>query len=316
MCWPMAGSIINTYLTFFNKERAVFALILQIDMIRMKRLFFASVALCLCAAQLQAQPKKSGAIQFESTFNPAAMAAANGIKLNDDVLARMPKSSVTNLELLFNLTHASYMPVEDTEDSNNSSGGGNGFGGGMRFGGFGAGNKEYYYSFADHKLVESFELNDTTFVMEDQIGKPVQPGFGTDNVPVVEYVKSDETKNIIGFNCHKVTVKSTVKRKIMDEEKVITDETILWYTDELGFDFSPNPALWTAGAVLAIEGKGTSVHAKSIELRNVSAKDVMQPKKAVPITAEVYRQKMEQRRKLMRGNRNGNRGQVRSITIN
>jgi len=283
-------------------------------MIRMKRLFFASVALCLSVAQLQAQPKKPGAIQFESTFDPAAMAAANGIKLSDEVLARMPKSSVSSLELLFTLTHASYMPVEDIEDSNNSIGGGNGFGGGMRFGGFGGGNKEYYYSFADHKLVESFDLNDTTFVMEDQMGKPVQMVPGADNIPVVEYTKSGETRNIIGFTCHKVIVKTTVKRKIMDEEKVITDESNLWYTDELGFDFSPNPALWTQGAVLAIEGKGTSIQAKSIAYRNVSAKDVMQPKKALPITPEAYRLKIEHRRKLMRGNRN--RGQVRSITIN
>jgi len=90
----------------------------------------------------------------------------------------------------------------------------------------------------------------------------------------------------------------------------------LWYTTELGFDFSPNPALWTEGAVLAIEGKGNNVVAKSIEYRNVSSKDVTLPKKGTVITQEDFRAKMEQMRKQMRGNRAGGNGQMRTITIN
>jgi hypothetical protein len=112
-----------------------------------------------------------------------------------------------------------------------------------------------------------------------------------------------------------VTVKTTSKRKILDEEREIVDETKLWYTTELGFDFSPNPALWTTGAVLAIEGKGNKDVAKSIEYRNVSNKDVNLPKKGTLITQDQFRTKMEQMRKQMRGNRPGG-GQVRSITIN
>jgi GLPGLI family protein len=278
----------------------------------MKRLFITLSFFAFCI-QLQAQPKKSGAIQFESTFDPAAMAAANGIKLTDQMLARMPKSSVTAFELLFTATNASYMAVEETEDSNNSGGGG------MRFGGFGGNNnREYYYSFADHKLTQVFDMNDTTYFMDAQLGKAAQQNFGPAGQaapPVVEYIKSDETKKILGFNCNLVTVKTTSKRKILDEEREIVDETKLWYTTELGFDFSPNPALWTTGAVLAIEGKGNNAVAKSIEYRNVSNKDVNLPKKGTLITQDQFRAKMEQMRKQMRGNRPGG-GQVRSITIN
>lgn len=279
----------------------------------MKRLFIASLC-ALSFLQLKAQPKKPGAIQFESTFDPAAMAAANGIKLSDEALARMPKSSVTNFELLFNLNSASYMPVEDTEDSNNGGGQGGGmrFGGG--FGGFGANNRDYYYGFAAHQLTEVFDLNDSTFFMQGKLGEQGQMGFGSQTPPVVEFMRSDETKKILGFTCHKVTVKTTVKRKIMDEEKEIVDQTNIWFTNDLGFDFSPNPSFWTEGTVLAIEGKGTHVYAKSIEFRKVSDKDVSLPKKGIPITADEFRAKMELRRKL-RGNRNGN-NQVRSITIN
>ncbi|CAM3964710.1 GLPGLI family protein [Pedobacter westerhofensis] len=279
----------------------------------MNRFLIASICVLGLSAQLKAQPKKSGAIQFESTFDPAAMAAANGIKLSEQALARMPKSSVSNYELLFNLTNASYMPVEETEDSNNSGG----QGGGFRFGGFGGTNKDYYYQFAEHKLSEVFDLNDSTFVMEDKLGDLSQQGFGMQQAaPVVEFIKSDDTKNILGFPCHKVTVKTTIKRKIMEEEKVITDETSVWYTNDLGFDFSPNPGLWTEGAVLAIEGKGTHVYAKSIEFRKVSEKDVSLPKKVIPLTQAQYRAKMEARRKQFRGNRTGANGQVRTITIN
>jgi GLPGLI family protein len=279
----------------------------------MKR-FLIAVSCIAMGMQLQAQPKKPGAIQFESTFDPAAMAAANGIKLNDQMLARMPKSSTSNYELLFNLTNASYMPVEDIEDSN-TQGGGNRFGG---FGGFGNSNKEFYYSFADHKLTQVFDQNDTTFIMGDQLGKTDQMGFGpaAATPPVIEYVKSADTKRILGFNCNKVVIKKTSKRKILDEEREITEETALWYTTELGFDFSPIASMWTEGAVLAIEGKGTNVIAKSIEYRNVSNKDVNLPKKGTVITPEAYKAKMEQLRKNMRGNRPGGNGQVRTITIN
>lgn len=276
----------------------------------MKKILFAVLGIIAFSVQVSAQPKKSGAIQFESTFDPAAMASANGMKLTDEMIARMPKSSVTNFELLFNQTNASYMKVEDTEDSNGSSGGG-----GMRFGGFGGANKEYYYGFADHKLTEVFDLNDTTFLMDNKLGVNVSGGFG-DRItpPVVEYVKSDETKKILGYDCKKVIVKTTSKRRIQEEEKEITEQTILWYTDELGFDFSPNPAIWTEGTVLAIQGKGSNVMAKSIEFRNVSSRDVNPPKKGTIITAEDYKAKMEQRTKQMRANRN--RTQMRSMSIN
>lgn len=279
----------------------------------MKRLFITLGFFAFCI-QLQAQPTKTGAIQFESTFDPAAMAAANGIKLTDQMLARMPKSSVTGFELLFNATNASYMPVEETEDSNNSAGGG------MRFGGFGGNNnREYFYSFADHKLTQVFDMNDTTFFMDAQLGKAAQMNFApaaAATPPVVEFIKSDETKKILGYNCNKITIKTTSKRKILEEEREIVDQTTLWYTSELGFDFSPNPALWTEGAVLAIEGKGNNVIAKSIEYRNVNKKDVNLPKKGTVITQDDFRAKMEQMRKQMRGNRAGGNGQMRTITIN
>jgi GLPGLI family protein len=281
----------------------------------MNRLFSAAIGLLIFSSQATAQPKKSGAIQFESSFDPAAMATANGIKLTDEMIARMPKSSVNSFELMFNLTNASYMKVEDVDDSNNS---GAGAGGGMRFGGFGT-NRDYYYSFPDHKLTEVFELSDTTYFLQSKLGVSTQNGgFGNAQTPpVVEYIKSDETKKILGFNCKKVTVKTTTRRKILEEEKVFTDQTNLWYTDELGFDFSPNPALWTEGTVLAIEGKGTNILAKSIEYRNVSAKDAGLPKKGTVITPDEYKAKMEQRMKQMRGNRNGNRtGQIRNMSIN
>jgi len=283
----------------------------------MKRLLFAFTSLFLFQLHAAAQPKKSGAIQFESTFDPAAMAAANGIKLSDQAIARMPQRSVTNFELLFNLTNASYMAVEDTEDSNNS-GGSFGPGGGLRFGGFGGAGKDYYYNFDSHQLSQVFDLNDTTYVMPDKLGARTPGGnFGPEQAtPVVNYSRTDETKKILGFTCYKVVMTTTVKRRIGDEEKEITDQTNLWFTNELGFDFSPNPSMWTEGAVLAIEGKATHIFAKSIEFRNVSSRDVNLPKKVTTISPEAFRSKMEMRRKQMRGNRNGNNGQVRTITIN
>eukprot|EP01136_Pigoraptor_vietnamica_P022388 Opistho-1_new@73478 len=267
----------------------------------MKKILVAFLGLFTLTIGAQAQ-KKSGAIQFETTIDPAAMAAANGIQLSDEMKARMPKASKANFELLFTATNASYMPVEETEDSNGGGGGGMARMM-MRFGGAG-GAREYYYSFADQKLIEVFDLSDTTYAMPSKLtvalptqnfnmgGRQGQQAGNANTTasnsavvflpgpPTLQVEKTAETKKIIGFNCNKVIVKSIRKAKVLDVERDVVDETAVWYTTELGFNFSPNPNMWTEGTVLAIENKGNSTVAKSIEYRNVSAKDVTAPKKS------------------------------------
>ena len=302
----------------------------------MKKIFVAVIGLLTLTIAAQGQ-KKSGAIQFETTMDPAALASANGVQLSDEMRARMPKAMKSNFELLFTATNASYMPVEETEDSN---GGGGGMGRMMmRFGGAG-GAREYYYTFADQKLLEVFDVSDTTYAMSSKltVASNLPANFnmggqrpGGNNAatpasnsavqflpgpPTMEVVKSDETKKILGFNCNKVIVKSIRKAKILDMDKDIVDETALWYTTELGFNFSPNPNLWTEGTVLAIENKGNSTMAKSIEYRGVSTKDVTAPKKALPITADEYKAKMEAMMKRFSGGGNRQGGQPRSTVIN
>lgn len=292
----------------------------------MKKTMVAVVGLLSLALTTQAQ-KKSGAIQFVSSTDPVAVAAANGFQMNDEMKARMPKSVKTNFELLYNATNASYMPVEDTEDSNGGGGGGMGRMM-MRFGGAG-GAREYYYTFADQKLVEVFEVSDTTYAMPSKLAVANAPSMAMNRPqnanapqnnsavqflpgpPILEVVKSDESKKILDFNCKKVIVKSIRKAKVLGEDKDVTDETALWYTTDLGFNFSPDPNLWTEGVVLAIENKGKTTTATSIEYRNVSAKDVTAPKKALPITQEEYKAKMEAMMKRFSGG-----GQPRSIRIN
>lgn len=308
----------------------------------MKKLFVAVLAVAAFTFSAQAQ-KKSGAIQFETTIDPAAAAAASGIQISEEMKARMPKAMKTNFELLFNATNASYMPVEETEDSN--GGGGQGGMGRMmmRFGGAG-GNREYYYSFAEQKLTEVFDLNDTTYAMQNKLTVAANPSMGGFNMgmnrpqtnaagqapkpvsavqylpgpPTFDIVKTDEVKKIIGLNCKKVIVKSIRKAKVLDMEKDIVDETVLWYTKDLGFDFSPNPNMWTEGAVLAIESRGNTIIANGIEFRNVSGKDVIAPKKAVAITKEEYQTKMQtMMKKFTGGGRSATGGgQARSIIIN
>lgn len=292
----------------------------------MKKTMVAIVGLLSLALTTQAQ-KKSGAIQFVSSTDPVAVAAANGFQMNDEMKARMPKSVKTNFELLYNATNASYMPVEDTEDSNGGGGGGMGRMM-MRFGGAG-GAREYYYTFADQKLVEVFDVSDTTYAMPSKLTVANPPSLAMNRPqnqnapqnnsavqflpgpPTLEVVKTDETKKILDFNCKKVIVKSIRKAKVLGEDKDVTDETALWYTTDLGFNFSPDPNLWTEGVVLAIENKGKATTATSIEYRNVSAKDVTAPKKALPITQDEYKAKMEAMMKRFSGG-----GQPRSIRIN
>ncbi|GAB1462639.1 hypothetical protein [Pedobacter sp.] len=290
----------------------------------MKKIFIAFLSVLTFTITAQAQ-KKSGAIQFETVVDPVAIAEASGRQIPEEMKARMPKSVKTNYELLYNATNASYMPVTEVEDSN--SGGGRA--GGMRFafGGFGGGNREYFYTFADQKVVEVFDLMDTTYVMPSKLTVASINQFGGGNAarnnnqnnsavqflnvpPTVEIIKSDETKKIVNLNCKKVTIKTTRKANVLGMEKDVVDETVLWYTNDLGFKFSPMPNLWTEGAVLAIEIKGGGTTAKSIEYRNVSTRDVTAPKKAVSITQEEYQAKMAAMGNRFRNNRQGATGRI------
>ncbi|WP_316797542.1 hypothetical protein [Pedobacter agri] len=298
----------------------------------MKKIIFALLGVLSIASVANAQKKTSGAIQFETTIDPAAMMAASGVKLPEQAAARMPSTSKTNFELLFNATNASYMPVEETEDSNGGGGGGGMGRMMMRFGGAG-GNREYYYSFADQKLNEVFDLNDTTYYIPSKLTLSTSGPIGSFRMgggnpadtakpkpvvpPKIEIVKTDATKKIIGFDCKEVIVKSTRTVKILDADRDVTEETHIWYTNDLGFNFSPNPKMWTEGTVLAIEGRGNSTIAKSIEYRGVSSKDVTAPKKAKLITEEEYKVKMENFSKRFRNNRpgGGNFGGARTVVI-
>lgn len=289
----------------------------------MKKIFIGFLSVLVFTVNAQAQ-KKSGAIQFESIIDPVAAAEASGRQISDEFKARMPKSIKANYELLYNATNASFMPVTETEDSNS---GGGGRPGGMRFGfgGFGGGgNREYYYTFADQKVVEVFDLMDTTYVMPTKLTVASNNQFGgngrnnnqTNNAvqfldvpPTVDIIKSDETKKIVNLDCKKVTIKTTRKAKVLGMDKDVVDETVLWYTNDLGFNFSPMPNLWTEGAVLAIEIKGGGTTAKSIEYRNVGNKDVTAPKKATAITPEQYQAKMAAMAN-RRNNRQGATGRV------
>ena len=309
----------------------------------MKKICIAFLGLFTMTIAAQAQKKSSGAIQFETTLDPAATMAASGMSISEEMRARMPKSVKANFELLFTATNASYMPVVETEDSNGGGGGGMGRMM-MRFAGGAGGAREYYYSFADQKLAEVFDVSDTSYVMQGKLAvanPPQMPNMGgvqrqggnnanapapvqsavqfLPGPPTLEVVKTEETKKILGFNCKKTIVKSIRKATVLGMEKDVTDETAIWHTSELGFNFSPNPNMWTEGTVLAIENKGTSVTATGIEYRGVSAKDVTAPKKAIPLTQEEYVKKMENMANRMRGqgnNRGGATGQARSIIIN
>ena len=56
----------------------------------MKKIFIAFIGLFTVTIAVQAQKKTSGAIQFETTIDPAAIATANGMQLTEEMKMRMP----------------------------------------------------------------------------------------------------------------------------------------------------------------------------------------------------------------------------------
>lgn len=140
--------------------------------------------------------------------------------------------------------------------------------------------------------------------------------------PVVELIKTDETKEILGLNAKKAIIRSTRKATLLGTERNIVDDTVIWYTTDLGFDFSPNPNIWIEGTVLAIEARGNTTIAKKINYRNVSLKDTTPGKRAINLTKEEYDAKLMNMMRNRATNQGGaprmgsGQGAVRNIVIN
>ena len=247
------------------------------------------VSFCLVfTSYVFAQHKTSGVIYYTQVIDTKAMRAgaegqqqqrprANGFNMPDKITNKM--------EIIYNANGAKLQKSELEEDISQA-----GNGEGMRVMRMGGGvDREIFFSFADKKITESFEMEGEQLLLQKILGANSS-----------EAVKSEETKKIAGFDCKKVSVKEKNG-----------SETTIWYTVDLGFSASPVPALWTEGVVLGVENQRMKFYATEIEYIKIKDSELALPKKARLISEEEYTTKQAEFRKKMQEqfrNRGGSGG--------
>jgi GLPGLI family protein len=130
-----------------------------------------------------------------------------------------------------------------------------------------------YFDVSTHKVTEAQNFNGEDMLVESYLGSSANG---------VE--KTDETKDIAGFLCKKVILKTP------------SGDISIWYTTKLPFVASPFPTLWTKGVVLGIEGNNLKMYATSVEYGEVKDSEFTIPSKGTVISLEDFKKKMEEMR--------------------
>jgi len=245
--------------------------------------------------------------------------------------AATPQYRITHHTLLFNDTVSLFKTIkEDDEAINPFDGGGEGrsSGNGSRGGGFGGGggfgsggrfsrmmgsaDGDLYKSFVDGMLTQSIEIAGKNFLVTDTIRK--QP-----------WKITEETKVILGYTCHKATLKqkgifggygggnwggSTRNRGEGDRPngEIATPDTthrtpreldvVAWFADKIVAPVGPDTYGQLPGAILEVNIDNAQTVITATEVKaTFAAKDLKEPKKGKKLTREEFRNMINELRK-------------------
>jgi GLPGLI family protein len=257
----------------------------------MKRLLFSLSLLFTCIVAFAQQ--KEGTVVFERKVNLYKMIP------NEQMRSMMPEFRTTKHILLFSdsISVFKLVPEDEAPDPFDGQGGGGGI---MRmisrFGGVDGG--DLYKNFGQTKAIQTQELGGKTFLIVDTI-KP-QP-----------WKLSMETKQILGYNCHKATRKMPAPMRVMsafgrgggapppsDTTKPAAPkeiEVVAWFADVLISPVGPENFGQLPGAILElnVDNGATVFTAKEVK-KTVEAKELKEPKKGKVVTQAEYAKLMQQ----------------------
>jgi len=176
---------------------------------------------------------------------------------------------------------------------------------------FGADGGDLYKNFAQAKSIQSNELGGKNFLILDTI-KP-QP-----------WKMSMETKQILGYNCHKATRKMTIpnfmaRRRNFDGSNPDTTkipatkevELVAYFADQLLSPVGPESYGQLPGVILEINiDNGSTVFTAKEVKTTVDAKELKEPKKGKLVSQQEY---SKLQRDLM--SNMGGGGGMRGVTI-
>ncbi len=248
----------------------------------MKRVFFVTAGL-FSLAMLQAQVKE-GTVIYERKINMYRTIQ------DEQMRAMIPEFRTSKHMLLFSDSVSVYKAVPDDEAPDPFAGGG----GGrvmIRMGGSDGG--DLYKNHSQSKSVQSTELGGKNFLITDTIQQ--QPWkIGT------------ETKQILGYTCHKATRKvmqsTPVMRRIVmggggsadtttqTNAKGKEVEVVAWYADNLISPVGPESYGQLPGVILQLDlDNAATVYTATEVKKTVDQKELKEPKKGKVITQAEFR---------------------------
>lgn len=214
----------------------------------MKKIFFAGIALFLTTI-IQGQQKEGKVIYQRSVQRLFQMPG-----MNDDV-ARTRSDKV---ELQFGNNQSLLKRVEEDENNPDVISGGDG----VRIQMITSGSDDVtYYNFDERKRVESRELFDRTFIIEDSFRR-------------FRWKMHNDSKNILGYSCKKATLQQFGQRPVVEmingqvESKQVPDtlNIVAWYTDAIPVSAGPQYQGQLPGLILELSINEGRTEYKALEI--------------------------------------------------
>ncbi len=252
----------------------------------MKKVFFALTGL-LSLSVLQAQVKE-GTIVYEQKIN------MHKTIQDEQMRAMLPEFRTAKFMLLFSDSISMYKPVPEDEAPDPFAGGG----GARVMIRMGAGGGDLYKNFSQNRSVQTSEVGGKNFLIVDSI---VQQPWKLGN----------ETKKVLGYNCHKATRKimqptGVIRRMVMSGGGGATADTttqkmppgkevevVAWYADDLISPVGPESFGQLPGVILQLDvDNGTTVYNALEVKKTVDAKELKEPKKGKVVTKQELQKMM------------------------
>lgn len=251
----------------------------------MKKVFLLTAGL-LSLATLKAQVKE-GTIIYERRIN------MHKTIQDEQMKAMIPEFRTSKHMLLFSDSVSIYKAMPEDEAPDPFSGGGGGVRMFIRGGSDGG---DLYKNLSQSKSIQTSEMGGKNFLITDSIKQ--QPWkLGT------------ETKQLLGYTCHKATRKFTqatgvIRRMVMGGGGAPTQDTtqakpqgkevdvVAWYADDIISPAGPENYGQLPGVILQLDiDNATTVYTATEVKKTVDSKELKEPKKGKAVTRQEF-QKM------------------------
>ncbi len=253
----------------------------------MKRAFILLAGL-LSLSALQAQMKE-GTVIYERRIN------MHKTIQDEQMKAMIPEFRTSKHMLLFSDSISVYKMVPEDEAPDPFAGGGGGLRMVIRGGSDGG---DLYKNFTQAKSIQTSELGGRNFLIMDTIQQ--QP-----------WKMSNDTKQVLGYTCHKATRKvmqppAGMRRMVMmggggaptqdttsTLRKAKEIEVVAWYADNIISPVGPESYGQLPGVILQLDvDNGTTVYNATEVKKTVDQKDLKEPKKGKVVTRAEYMKMM------------------------